>query len=96
MWYTCTCIPLSPAPQVVRKALGHRWREYTNVKKLRIGIGTWNVNGGRHVRSIAMKNQSMHEWLLDAPLISNKSAAVSAGVVHLTVVYEFVSSSLGS
>ena len=34
--------------------------------KLRVGIGTWNVNGGRHIRSVALKNHSMHEWLLDS------------------------------
>ena len=33
-------------------------------------IGTWNVNGGRHVRSIALKNQSTTDWLLDGPTLS--------------------------
>ena len=33
---------------------------------LRVCVGTWNVNGGRQFRSIAYKNQSMHDWLLDA------------------------------
>lgn len=28
-------------------------------------MGTWNVNGGRHFRSIAHKHQTMHDWLLD-------------------------------
>ena len=32
-------------------------------------VGTWNVNGGRHLRSIALK-QSLEDWLLDAPFHS--------------------------
>ncbi len=35
-------------------------------------IGTWNVNGGKHIRSVAMKNMSLHDWLLDAPLRSQQ------------------------
>ena len=33
-------------------------------------IGTWNVNGGKHIRSIALKNQSTTDWLLDGPSLS--------------------------
>ena len=32
---------------------------------MRVTVGTWNVNGGKHFRSIAYKHQSMHDWLLD-------------------------------
>ena len=28
-------------------------------------IGTFNVNGGQHFRSIAYKHQSLDDWLLD-------------------------------
>lgn len=58
----------------LRKALCDRWQDFTVKEKLRVCIGTWNVNGGKHVRSIALKNHSMHDWLLDAPLISGKTA----------------------
>ena len=47
-----------------------RWSEYTVPEKLRVCIGTWNVNGGKHIHSIALRNQSMHDWLLDAPSIA--------------------------
>lgn len=47
-----------------------RWGEYTTPEKLRVCIGTWNVNGGKHIRSIALRNQSLHDWLLDAPLMA--------------------------
>ena len=33
-------------------------------------MGTWNVNGGRHIRSIALRHQSMHDWLLDGPMLA--------------------------
>ena len=31
-------------------------------------VGTWNVNGGKQFRSIAFRNQTLNDWLLDAPL----------------------------
>ncbi|EDV21940.1 uncharacterized protein TRIADDRAFT_29738, partial [Trichoplax adhaerens] len=33
---------------------------------LRVFIGTWNVNGGKHFRSIAFRHQSMADWLVHA------------------------------
>ncbi|ESP04692.1 hypothetical protein LOTGIDRAFT_135750 [Lottia gigantea] len=44
----------------------NRYKEYTEPKSLRIGVCTWNVNGGKHFRSIAYKHQSLTDWLLDA------------------------------
>ncbi|XP_077979137.1 synaptojanin-1-like isoform X2 [Glandiceps talaboti] len=41
--------------------------EFTYATKVRVAIGTWNVNGGKHFRSIAFKHQSMSDWLLDNP-----------------------------
>uniref|UniRef100_A0A673YRG4 phosphoinositide 5-phosphatase n=1 Tax=Salmo trutta TaxID=8032 RepID=A0A673YRG4_SALTR len=31
-------------------------------------MGTWNVNGGKQFRSIAFRNQTLNDWLLDAPM----------------------------
>ncbi|XP_063401650.1 synaptojanin-1-like isoform X1 [Mytilus trossulus] len=50
-----------------------RHPEYTQKNPLRICVGTWNVNGGKHFRSIAFKHQSMTDWLLDAPKISKEN-----------------------
>uniref|UniRef100_A0A8B9CD53 phosphoinositide 5-phosphatase n=1 Tax=Anser brachyrhynchus TaxID=132585 RepID=A0A8B9CD53_9AVES len=36
----------------------------------RVCVGTWNVNGGKQFRSIAFKNQTLTDWLLDAPNIA--------------------------
>ncbi|KAL3841607.1 hypothetical protein ACJMK2_019724 [Sinanodonta woodiana] len=53
----------------ILNATVHRYREYTSTSSLRIFVGTWNVNGGKHFRSIAFKHQSITDWLLDAPKI---------------------------
>ena len=47
-----------------------RWKDYANPKKLRVAVGTWNVNGGTRIRSIALRNQSLSDWLLDGPTIT--------------------------
>ncbi|TTE36946.1 Synaptojanin-1 [Bagarius yarrelli] len=41
--------------------------KYTRPKKIRVCVGTWNVNGGKQFRSIAFRNQTLNDWLLDAP-----------------------------
>lgn len=62
------CITAAPVP--FKKAVCDRWGDFTTSAKLRVCIGTWNVNGGKHVRSIALKNQSTTDWLLDGPTLS--------------------------
>lgn len=44
--------------------------EFTYTSKIRVGVATWNVNGGKHFNSIVFKHQSMTEWLLDCPKLS--------------------------
>ena len=44
-------------------------RQYINYTKplpLRVAIGTYNINGGKHFRSIVYKDVSLSDWLLDA------------------------------
>ena len=72
--------PPLPAPVPFKQAMVDRWYHYTVPEKLRVCIGTWNVNGGKHIRSVALrKDQSMHDWLLDAPFIAG---AVKEFVSH--------------
>lgn len=47
-----------------------RWQEFAVAEKLRVAVGTWNVNGGTRIRSIALKHQSLSDWLLDGPTIT--------------------------
>lgn len=42
-------------------------QQFTRPKKIRVCVGTWNVNGGKQFRSIAFRNQTLSDWLLDAP-----------------------------
>ncbi|TRY99271.1 hypothetical protein DNTS_022825 [Danionella cerebrum] len=42
--------------------------KYTRPKKIRVCVGTWNVNGGKQFRSIAFRNHTLNDWLLDAPM----------------------------
>ena len=59
--YICSS---SASPTILRE-LCDRHLEYTTWSNIRICVGTWNVNGGKHFRSIAHKHQTMHDWLLD-------------------------------
>lgn len=43
------------------------YHKYTRPKQIRVCVGTWNVNGGKQFRSIAFRNQTLNDWLLDAP-----------------------------
>ncbi|XP_014252090.1 synaptojanin-1 [Cimex lectularius] len=43
-----------------------KYEDYIKKRKLRIGIGTYNVNGGKHFRSVVYKDVSLADWLLDA------------------------------
>lgn len=47
--------------------------KYSKPQKIRICVGTWNVNGGKQFRSIAFRNQTLTDWLLDAPKIAGIS-----------------------
>ncbi|KAM4795562.1 synaptojanin-1 [Rhinophrynus dorsalis] len=59
----------SASPRVLRSMCENYYR-YAKPRKIRICAGTWNVNGGKQFRSIAFKNQTLTDWLLDAPRIA--------------------------
>ncbi|KAJ8280126.1 hypothetical protein GJAV_G00050820 [Gymnothorax javanicus] len=40
---------------------------YTTPKQVRLCVGTWNVNGGKQIRSVDYRRHSLDDWLLDAP-----------------------------
>ncbi|XP_043279076.1 synaptojanin-1 [Venturia canescens] len=54
------------APPSVLREMCKRYNEYVVPTNLRIGIGTYNVNGGKHFRSVVYKDP-LTDWLLDAP-----------------------------
>lgn len=49
-----------------------RYTEYTAPFSIRIAVGTYNVNGGKHFRSVVYKDVSLSDWLLDFHLYSGK------------------------
>ncbi|XP_069492447.1 synaptojanin-1 [Ambystoma mexicanum] len=60
---------LHASPRVL-KCMCENYYKYCKPKKLRVCAGTWNVNGGKQFRSIAFRNQTLTDWLLDAPKIA--------------------------
>ena len=58
-----------------------RHPEYTTDKQVRVSIGTWNVNGGKHFRSIAFKHELITDWLLDLPKITEQTRPGSSKVL---------------
>ncbi|KAJ8048138.1 Synaptojanin-1 [Holothuria leucospilota] len=57
---------LHASPEIL-KSFCQRESEFTSKSTIRVSVGTWNVNGGRHFRSIAFKNESISDWLVDNP-----------------------------
>lgn len=58
------------ASSKVLKNMCENFYKYSKPKKIRVCVGTWNVNGGKQFRSIAFKNQTLTDWLLDAPKLA--------------------------
>ncbi|XP_078002688.1 synaptojanin-1 isoform X10 [Phascolarctos cinereus] len=61
---------LQSASSKVLKSMCENFYKYSKPKKIRVCTGTWNVNGGKQFRSIAFKNQTLTDWLLDAPKLA--------------------------
>ena len=60
---------LAVTPRVLR-AMSERQSEFTHFKRLRIAMGTWNVNGGKQFRSNLLGTAELADWLLDSPTLS--------------------------
>ncbi|NWZ99761.1 SYNJ1 protein, partial [Nesospiza acunhae] len=54
----------------VLRSMCENFYKYAKPKKIRVCVGTWNVNGGKQFRSIAFRNQTLTDWLLDAPKLA--------------------------
>ncbi|XP_062309249.1 synaptojanin-1 isoform X1 [Osmerus eperlanus] len=65
--YVTEPILQSASPRVLL-GMCQNHHKYTRPRRVRVGVGTWNVNGGKQFRSIAFRNQTLNDWLLDAPL----------------------------
>uniref|UniRef100_A0A6B2EEV7 phosphoinositide 5-phosphatase n=1 Tax=Phlebotomus kandelakii TaxID=1109342 RepID=A0A6B2EEV7_9DIPT len=64
------------APTPVLREMCMRYAEYVRPKPLRIAVGTYNVNGGKHFRSVVYKDVSLADWLLDSHLLARTKSLV--------------------
>ena len=44
-----------PAPPALQKSVCERWTQYCSHQPLRVAVGNYNINGGKHFRSVAYK-----------------------------------------
>ncbi|XP_058145601.1 LOW QUALITY PROTEIN: synaptojanin-2 [Dasypus novemcinctus] len=56
-------------PRILR-AMSERQAEFMNFRRIRIAVGTWNVNGGKQFRSHLLGTGELTDWLLDSPRLS--------------------------
>lgn len=61
------------APTPVLREMCKRYYEYASPTNLRVSVGTYNVNGGKHFRSVVYKDVSLADWLLDAQKIARSN-----------------------
>ncbi|XP_021561791.1 synaptojanin-2 isoform X1 [Carlito syrichta] len=54
----------------ILKSMTERQSEFTNFRRIRIAMGTWNVNGGKQFRSNLLRTAELTDWLLDSPQLS--------------------------
>lgn len=61
------------APTNVLREMCKRSAEFVIPQKIRVAVGTYNVNGGKHFRSVVYKDVSLADWLLDPSEVSSHS-----------------------
>lgn len=61
------------APTNVLREMCKRSGEFMFPQKVRVAVGTYNVNGGKHFRSVVYKDVSLSDWLLDSSEVSSHS-----------------------
>lgn len=67
------------APPHVLREMCKRYAEYTQPVPIRIAVGTYNVNGGKHFRSVVFKDIKLSDWLLD-PHIKGQGCLVDTSL----------------
>ncbi|XP_055533373.1 synaptojanin-1 [Wyeomyia smithii] len=64
------------APTPVLREMCRRYEEFVEPLELRITCGTYNVNGGKHFRSVVYKDVSLADWLLDCHRLARSRSLV--------------------
>jgi phosphatidylinositol-bisphosphatase len=57
----------SVLPADILHGMCSRYSEFTEPQPIRVAVGTYNVNGGHHFRSVVYKDSTLADWLLDSP-----------------------------
>ena len=57
------CSLHTAAPRPILERLVNRHRDFTEPLPVRVAMGTYNINGGKHFRSIVYKNVSLSDWI---------------------------------
>ncbi|XP_028579612.2 synaptojanin-2 isoform X2 [Podarcis muralis] len=65
-----TALLMTPS---ILKAMSEHQFEFTNFKRIRVAMGTWNVNGGKQFKSNILGTSELTDWLLDSPKLSGVS-----------------------
>ena len=60
-----TDIIMLAAPAPLQQKVSKNWLDFTHSSPLRVAMGTYNINGGKHFRSVVYKDVSLDDWLLD-------------------------------
>ncbi|XP_065215098.1 synaptojanin-1 [Planococcus citri] len=66
------------ASTTILREMCKRFNEYTYTDKIRVAVGTYNVNGGKHFRSVVYKDVSLSDWLLDTVQIAKTKSLIDA------------------
>ncbi|GFG38407.1 hypothetical protein Cfor_12437, partial [Coptotermes formosanus] len=64
------------ASMSVLRQMCKQYNEYIFPMNARVAVGTYNVNGGKHFRSVVYKDLSLSDWLLDATQIARSHSLV--------------------
>ncbi|XP_023247557.1 synaptojanin-1 isoform X2 [Copidosoma floridanum] len=64
------------APCNILHEMCKRYKEYVNTKKIKVAVATYNVNGGKHFRSVVYKEETLSDWLLDVAKKSDASSHI--------------------
>ena len=66
------------------ESLVQSYLDYSEPLPMRVAIGTYNINGGKHFRSIVFKDLSLSDWLLDAHKTEKGSGMSLRILIHST------------
>lgn len=77
-------IEIFAAPTPVLREICKRSTEYTKPIEIRVGVATYNVNGGKHFRSVVYKDLSLVDWLLDSHKMARSRCEWNCSISNVT------------